>query len=192
MQNAVKALLSSTLSMALITGFLATSLTLLPTDAYANNGKSENKGKSKDEKPSKAKTSKATGSTQKNLAKELSGLNLEHARAKGLAKASPNSMEGKLYAYQQSMLAAGETRQRLTEAKFLLSSLQGLTEAEFKELNPNLDYATALAVTQNRIDKLDQAVKSSAAGQNAALANLTGGKRLSKAAINELHALLDL
>lgn len=79
------------------------------------------------------------------LARELRGLNAAHASQTALENASPNSMPGKLYIYQQEqpVLRALEA-----EAVAELDRLTALTSAEVAEEFMDGDYAAALGAVE--------------------------------------------
>jgi hypothetical protein len=94
------------------------------------------------------------------LARELRGLNAAHANQNALENASPNSMPGKLYIYQQEQ---PELRANEAEAIAELERLTALTAAEIADEFPDGDYAAALAAVSPdaaeiaRLDGLDAA-----------------------------------
>lgn len=126
------------------------------------------------------------------IASELKGLNAAHASPTALANASPDSMPGKLYTYQQATLAASQADALVQEKGDLYAALQGMSEERFNELNPDLDYASTLATTGAEYQAALDAQTSAATNTEQSLAVLTGGSALSEAAMAELNALLGL
>ena len=124
------------------------------------------------------------------IARELQGLNAAHANQRALESASPDSMPGKLYAYQQATLAIGASEQAVADAGAMYQALQNMTEERFNELNPTLDYSSTL---QQAGQDYQAALNNLAMAQSDAdvsLMALTGGRQLSNAAMNELMAML--
>ena len=94
------------------------------------------------------------------LARELRGLNAAHASQTALENASPNSMPGKLYIYQQEQ---PELRANEAEAIAEVERLTALTAAAIAAEFPDGEYAAALAAVSPdaaeiaRLDGLDAA-----------------------------------
>ena len=181
--------------------------TLIPTSLAAEKGGNGNRGNSgsgrdnrdnadrndrgnsnRSDRTARERTNNGRGA----IASELKGLNAAHASQSGLENASPDSMTGKLYVYQQNRLAIANGEAAVTETGDLFRALSQMTEERFDELNPDLDYAETLAKAEQ--DYLD-AQQRLATAQNDSVASLevlTGGRELSDAAMEELHALLGL
>lgn len=126
------------------------------------------------------------------IARELRGLNAAHANQRALESASPDSMPGKLYLYQQAVLAVNSKEDAVTEASDLLAALQAMTEEQFLELNPTLDYGSTLLQAgqayQSALNELDLAN----VDVEGSLLALTDGRQLSEEAMDELAGLLGL
>jgi hypothetical protein len=126
------------------------------------------------------------------IASELRGLNAAHADQNALVNGSPNSMPGKLYAYQQASLAASEVDAKVTETGDLYAALQNMTEARFNELNPELDYESTLATAGADYQEAIEAQTNADATTDQTLATLTEGRVLSEEAMAELQRMLGL
>ena len=126
------------------------------------------------------------------LASELKGLNAAHANQNALMNASPNSMPGKLYVYQQAAIESAGAVAELEAAQDEYDRLIGLTEEEIETQFPDGGYEDA--VTQAAIDLEDaETIAETADGTaNVALLAASGGRELSDAAMDELKRLLGL
>ena len=126
------------------------------------------------------------------LASELKGLNAAHANQNAMMNASPNSMPGKLYAYQQAVIESAGAVAELEAAQDEYDRLIGLTEEQIETQFPDGGYEAA--VTQAAIDLEDaQTIAETADGTaNVALLEASGGRELSDAAMDELKRLLGL
>ncbi len=138
------------------------------------------------------------------IASELKGLNAAHASQTALLNASPNSMPGKLYTYQQSILGYTDASTDLSDKQMELDTLLGMEEDEIPtkfaptedELldNPELTaqdkYDAAVEEAQLALDEAEKTLAET--DPQEALDTLTGGRELSDDALNELHDLLDL
>ena len=157
----------------------------------ANNRSQEDRGQgrsSRDRDTQEARERPGRGA----IASELKALNAAHANPNAMANASPDSMPGKLYAYQQAVLAEREFDAQLDEAEEMYGTLEGMTEAEFLELNPDLDYAETLAASLARLTALQDAASGAGSDVEDSLAVLTEGRELSEGAMQELARLLGL
>jgi hypothetical protein len=126
------------------------------------------------------------------LARELRGLNAAHASQTALENAAPNSMPGKLFAYQQSQQVDPALKEAETAAMDELDRLTTLTEAEIAKEFPNGGYEAAVtAASDEYLDTQDDVIAAEE-DASASLADLTGGRELSDAALAELHRLLGI
>lgn len=126
------------------------------------------------------------------IARELKGLNAAHANQSALENASPTSMPGKLYAFQQASLAASQVDAQVVEKADLYAALQNMTEERFYELNPDLDYASTLAMAGADYQAALDVQSNAAADTQQTLSTLTEGRVLSEAAMAELRLMLGL
>ena len=136
------------------------------------------------------------------VASELKGLNAAHASQTALMNASPNSMPGKLYSYQQSVLGYKDASTDLLTKQGELSELQNLTDEQVEEQFAPTEEEQAAGITAE--DKHNDAVKAAEtevedaektvaeSDPQEALDTLTGGRELSDDAVQELHDLLGL
>lgn len=126
------------------------------------------------------------------IARELGSLNAAHASRNGLANSDPGSMTGKLYTYQQAILSMRTLEDEVKRTGDLYNALSNMTEAQFVELNPTLDYAQTLNKAGTDYQNALNSIGSAEADAESSLYALTGGRRLSNEAMTELHALLGL
>ncbi|WP_112297130.1 hypothetical protein [Ruegeria denitrificans] len=137
------------------------------------------------------------------IASELKGLNAAHASQTGLMNAAPNSMPGKLYSYQQSVLGYPDATADLEEKQTDLSDLQGLTDEQIEEQYAPTDEEVAQGITaedkyNDAVAEAEQAVQDAedtlaeAVEPEEAFDALTDGRELSPDAMDELHDLLGL
>ncbi len=179
---------AGTLSLALafaLVSFSATHATAENGSGNRNSGDRGNPGKSDAE-------NSGNGNGRGHLSRELRGLNAAHANPNALANASPNSMPGKLYAYQQaqgSFVAVVEVQDD-AYAEYL--RLTGLTEEEITAEFPDGGYEDAVtnAAIVYEDARADAVVAQSIAQES--LTVLTGGAELSGGALAELSRLLGL
>ena len=176
--------------LALVLSVAAASVvTVSATPAFAERGGNGN-GNSKRDKARGENTRGGNGRGQ--LARELRGLNAAHANQNALMNASPNSMPGKLYVYQQAAIESAGAAAELDAAQAEYDRLIGLTEEEIDAEFPDGGYEDA--VTQAAIDLEDAQTTAETAGgtANDALLEASGGRELSDAAMEELNRLLGL
>jgi hypothetical protein len=96
-------------------------------------------------------TNNAGGNGRGALASELRGLNAAHANQNALENASPNSMPGKLYIYQQEQ---PELRADAADAQVEYERLSALTAEEIAAEFSEDQYAAALAAVAGDSDEL--------------------------------------
>lgn len=137
------------------------------------------------------------------IASELKALNAAHASQTALRNAAPNSMPGKLYSYQQSVLNYPDASEDLEDKQTELSDLQGLTDEQIQEQYAPTEEEAAEGITaedkyNDAVTDAEQAVQDAedtladATEPQEALDSLTGGRELSPDAMGELHDLLGL
>ncbi|WP_108813361.1 hypothetical protein [Loktanella sp. Alg231-35] len=130
------------------------------------------------------------------IASELRGLNAAHANQRAMENASPNSMPGRLYAYQveQQDIEAGiegaEADERIAQAEY--DRLIGLSEDEIAAEFPDGGYEDALTVAANDLLTAQGNTDAAQERENESLMVLTGGRTLSEDALAELNRLLGL
>ncbi|MCO4847206.1 MAG: hypothetical protein KC448_04445 [Yoonia sp.] len=101
-------------------------------------------------------------------------------------------MPGKLYTYQQSTLALNSSATAVQEASDLVDALNAMTEEQFNDLNPDLDYTATILQASVAYDTSLAALDAAEIDADASLLTLTGGRELSDGAMAELQALLGL
>lgn len=180
-------------------------LTMIPTDAAAQkggngngngNGNRAERGNGNQDRAERGNRSASAGNVGNNgrgaIARELKGLNAAHASPNALANASPNSMPGKLREFRDATLAERDYDAQIADSQATYDALLQMTEERFAELNPDLNYAEALAASLANLDALKSASAGAEAERASALDALTGGRQISDAAMAELMALLSL
>ncbi len=199
--------LLKTSAVALILSTTAATVTLMSTtEAYAERGKGNGNGNGRgnggrDRAESRGNQhASANGNGRGNgnsngrgaLARELGGLNAAHANPNALRNASPNSMPGKLYAYQQARGDFADVVAVQDEAYAEYQRLIGLSEEEITAEFPEGGYEDAVTTAADEYQAArDDALDAQAETQEV-LAALTGGSDLSPAALAELNRLLGL
>ena len=123
------------------------------------------------------------------IASELKGLNAAHASQNGLENSSPNSMLGKLYTYQQAMLAPTAYQ----DASEALDTLTGeMADLDYYKLYPDGDYEAALSEAQSTFDAAKLAFSTFETDAETSLFDLIGEEELTDEAMAALLALLGL
>ena len=175
---------------------LAAGLMLVAEPAFAQkggNGNGNGNGRRAERENGNGNRSSERGNNGRGaIASELKGLNAAHASQNALENASPDSMPGKLYAYQQAVLSVEAKEQAVKDTEELYLALQDMTEERFLELNPSLDYASTLSEAglayQSALNEYSLAENE----VEGSLLILTDGRRLSSGALSELERLLGL
>ena len=126
------------------------------------------------------------------LRSELKGLNAANANQRALENASPNSMPGKLYAYQTAQRAVSEAETAEDAAQTEYDRLVGLTEEEIAEQFPDGGYEDAVTAAATALEEAQAATVAAEGEAEGSLMVLTDGAALSDAALNELHRMLGL
>ncbi len=201
--------LLKTSAVAIILSTTAATVTFMSTtEAYAERGKGNGNGNGRgnggrDRAESRGNQhASANGNGRGNgngnsdgrgaLARELGSLNAAHANPNALRNASPNSMPGKLYAYQQARGDFADVVAVQDEAYAEYQRLIGLSEEEITAEFPEGGYEDAVTTAANDYQAArDDALDAQAETQEV-LAALTGGSELSPAALAELNRLLGL
>ena len=188
---------------------LAAGATPVTADAaYANpgkgnangNGKSNGNGKGREKSAANRGGREDVTRGRGQIASELGALNAAHASQTALENASPDSMPGKLFAYQQSGGISVDGINAYNEAKTAKEGLKTLTDAEKQALYD--DYVASLDEGDEELSQQDF-LQALVAEQDAilgeyqdayvALARLKDGSlSLSSAALNELNAMLGI
>ena len=137
------------------------------------------------------------------IASELKGLNAAHASQTALMNAAPNSMPGKLYSYQQSILGFSGAAEDLEQREQELADLQDLTDSEIEDqfapteeeaaegITAQDKYKAAVAEAKEAVTEAEDALAEADDPQEA-LDTLTSGRDLSDPGLHELHDLLGL
>ncbi len=170
----------------------AIAISVSATPAFAEKGGNSNRGNSNGNRGNRDAKSNGNSANRGAIASELKGLNAAHASANGLANSSPDSMPGKLYTYQQSTLALNSSATAVQEASDLVDALNAMTEEQFNDLNPDLDYTATILQASVAYDTSLAALDAAEIDADASLLTLTGGRELSDGAMAELQALLGL
>jgi hypothetical protein len=180
-----------TTAIAVALTFVAASATITMTDAaYADQGKGNGRGNS--ERASNGNGNGNGNNGRGAIARELRGLNAAHANQNALLNASPNSMPGKLYIYQQAEIESASAAGQLLTAQTEYDRLIGLTEDEIAAEFPLGGYEDAVTQAAINLSGATTAAEIAAGLANDALLAASGGRTLSDAALNELKSLLGL
>lgn len=174
--------------LALVLSVTSASVVLLSAEpAFAERGGNGNSNRNRDRNEN-SRGNNGRGA----IASELRGLNAAHANQNALENASPNSMPGKLYVYQQAEIEAAAAAAKVETVQGEYDRLIGLTEEEVAVEFPDGGYEDA--VTQAAIDlKGAEGEAETAAGlANDALNAASGDRDLSEGALDELKSLLGL
>lgn len=127
------------------------------------------------------------------IASELRGLNAAHANPRAMENASPDSMPGKLYIYQQAQQEYAGLADAEADALAEYERLTSLTDGEIADEFPE-EGGYEVAVTNAAIayeDAQADAVDAEADIETS-LVTLTDGRDLSDDAVAELNRLLGL
>ena len=105
MINVTKSATKTLMAVLLATAAPAVAISVSATPAFAEKGGNSNRGNSNGNRGNRDAKANGNSANRGAIARELQGLNAVNASATGRANSSPNSMPGKLYAYQQTTLA---------------------------------------------------------------------------------------
>ena len=210
MINGMKSTTKTVMAVLLLTAAPAVAISFSATPAFAEKGGNSSRGKSnesrgnRDARPSRRDAQPNGNSVNRGrrdarstedsvsrgaIASELKGLNAAHASQNGLENSSPNSMPGKLYTYQQAMLAPTAYQ----DASEVLDTLTGETaEFDYYELYPDGDYDAALSEAQSTFDAAELAFSTFEIDAETSLFDLIGEEELTDEAMAALKALLGL
>jgi len=210
MINVIKSTTKTVMAVLLLTAAPAVAISFSATPAFAEKGGNSSRGKSnesrgnRDARPSRRDAQPNGNSVNRGrrdarstedsvsrgaIASELKGLNAAHASQNGLENSSPNSMPGKLYTYQQAMLAPTAYQ----DASEVLDTLMGETaEFDYYELYPDGDYDAALSEAQSTFDAAELAFSTFEIDAETSLFDLIGEEELTDEAMAALKALLGL
>lgn len=178
----------------------ASVITLSATPAFAERGGNGNGGANRNSRSNrdKGRSENARGNSAANsngrgaVARELRGLNAAHANQTALENASPNSMPGKLYIYQQSQQEYAALAKAEADALAEYDRLVNLTEEEIATEFPDGGYEDAVTEAAIEYETAQADASDAETDIDASLATLTGGEDLSDAALAELNRLLGL
>ena len=187
-------------AIALAAIFGASTVTIVTADAAYAAGKKKDK---KNNKGGKKSSSNKSGSNKNRsasnnrggnsaIASELGGLNAAMAKPNALRNASPNSIQGKFYTYQQSKLAIVDAESARNRSYTELYRLQNLSSAQIAAEYPNGDYNAAVNAAVIRFNADTTIYANAINTANQSLSALTNGQQLSPKAMAELNALLGL
>lgn len=172
-------------------------VSLSATAAYAErggNGNGNGNGRSNRDKvrSESARSGNGNSNGRGHLARELRGLNAAHANQNALENASPDSMPGKLYIYQQAQQENAGLAEAEADAFTEYERLATLSEEEIAAEFPDGGYEDAITNAAIAYEAAKADAADSEADIEASLATLTGGDDLSDAALAELNRLLGL
>ena len=177
----------------------ASAVTMSATPAVAerggngNGGGNGNSGRDRDRgRNENARGGNGNGNGRGQLSRELRGLNAAHANQNALRNASPNSMPGKLYAYQQSQQEFVDVVDAQNEDYAEYQRLVSMTEEEVLAEYPDGGYEEAVTEAANAYQESRAEAEAAQTTANESLLALTGGRELSDAARAELHRMLGL
>ncbi len=164
------------------------------------NGNGRGNGGGRDSAASNGNNGNGNGRSNGNgrgaIASELKGLNATHANQRAMENASPNSVPGKLYAYQveqqniEADIEAAEAEERTARAEY--DRLIGLSEDEIAAEFPDGGYEDAITNAANDLLTAQGNTQAARERENESLMVLTGGRTLSDDALAELNRLLGL
>lgn len=195
MKSLTKSIATASALALVLTVSAATITTFSATAAYAERGNGNgngngNRGNRGNSGKDRAENSNRGGNGRGAIARELRGLNAAHANQNALMNASPNSMPGKLYVYQQSRQDLLDVVSVQDEAYAEYQRLIGLTEEEIAAEYPDGGYEEAVTVAADEYGAARDAAVQAQDDAQASLLVLTDGRELSDDAMAELHRLL--
>lgn len=179
----------------------ASAVTMSATPAFAerggngNGGGNGNSGRDRDRgrnENARGNNGNGNGNGRGQLSRELRGLNAAHANPNALRNASPNSMPGKLYAYQQSQQEFVDVVDAQNEDYAEYQRLVSMTEEEVLAEYPDGGYEEAVTEAANAYQESRAEAEAAQTTANESLLELTGGRELSADARAELHRMLGL
>ena len=150
----------------------ATVMTFGATAAYAEKGGNGN-GNGNGRANRNDREQRGNGNGRGAIASELRGLNAAHANQNALENASPNSMPGKLYVYQQNSIELAELE--AVEAEALAeydAAVQAAADAETAEQEAQANFdavASADPATYESVEAYNEALTQAAADLQAAI-----------------------
>lgn len=126
------------------------------------------------------------------IARELGSVNASHASHAALANATPGSTSGKLRAYRDTFkgLMSAVNQQNAAYAEYL--RIAEMTESQIARNFPGGGHAAALANATAAYTALRNNAATAQSQNQASLQQLTGGRSLSNAAMQDLHVMLGL
>ncbi|WP_342077445.1 hypothetical protein [Yoonia sp. SS1-5] len=201
MKSTMKAVATASTMALVLTFSAATITTFTTTAAYAERGngngngngnRNGNRGNGGNDRADKANRAggNGNGNGRGALARELRSLNAAHANQNALQNASPNSMPGKLYTYQQTRQEFIEVVREQDAAYEEYNRLIGLSEEEVAAEYPDGGYEDAVTAAAEEYDVARDAALDAQSDTEASLLVLTEGRALSAEAAAELHRLL--
>ena len=208
MIDVMKSTTKTVMAVLLLTVAPAVAISVSATPAFAKKGGNSSRGKSNGSRGNRCATcrrgapngnsvnhgSHDAESTEDSanhgaIESELKGLNAAHASQNGLENSSPNSMRGKLYTYQQAMLAPTAYQ----DASEALDTLTGeMAELDYYKMYPDGDYEAALSEAQSTFDAAKLAFSTFETDAETSLFDLIGEEELTDEAMAALLALLGL
>jgi len=203
MIDVMKSTTKTVMAVLLLTVAPAVAISVSATPAFAKKGGNSSRGKSngsrgnRDARPNGNSVNHGSHDAESTedsanhgaIASELKGLNAAHASQNGLENSSPNSMRGKLYTYQQAMLAPTAYQ----DASEALDTLTGeMAELDYYKMYPDGDYEAALSEAQSTFDAAKLAFSTFETDAETSLFDLIGEEELTDEAMAALLALLGL
>lgn len=160
--------------------------------AYAERGGNGNGGGKSDRSDRAERGNNGNSNGRGAIARELRGLNAAHANPRAMENASPDSMPGKLYIYQQAQQEYGGLAEAEADALAEFERLTNLTEEEIAVAFPEGGYEDALTNAAIAYEDAQTDAAGAEADIESSLVTLTEGRDLSDEAVAELHRLLGL
>ena len=203
MIDVMKSTTKTVMAVLLLTVAPAVVISVSATPAFAKKGGNSSRGKSngsrgnRDAQPNGNSVNHGSHDAESTedsanhgaIASELKGLNAAHASQNGLENSSPNSMPGKLFTYQQAMLAPTAYQ----DASEALDTLTGeMAELDYYKMYPDGDYEAALSEAQSTFDAAELAFSTFETDAETSLFDLIGEEELTDEAMAALLALLGL
>ena len=157
---------------------VATIVAAAPLSAHAGNGNNGN-GRGNDNR-----------SEQGQIASSLRGMNAAHANENAFLNAAPNSMPGQLQTYRTAVTESSDLIKEQNDAAATLIALRSLTEDEIATQYPDGSYEAVLAAAVLDYETATGEATAAEQERTAILAAMTGGRTLSDAEMDALHAML--
>ncbi|WP_410350307.1 hypothetical protein [Yoonia sp.] len=185
-------------AVALALTTISSAAVIVSTDAaYAErggkgNGGGGNRDRGRDRSDRAERGNNGNGNGRGAIASELRGLNAAHANPRAMENASPDSMPGKLYIYQQAQQEYAGLADAEADALAEYERLISLTEEEIAVAFPEGGYEDAITDAEIAYYDAQADAVDAEADIETSLVTLTDGQDLSDDALAELNRLLGL